>query len=389
MNIAVIGLGVLGAATARSLSLAGARVTVFERTAPLAGTSNTSFAWVNSHSKNPRPYHDLNVAGMAEHDVLAASPGRCAPWLTLGGNIEWAEDQAGTERLAASVRELEDRDYPVEWIGPSQARDLVPDLLVPDGVRDIAHYPTEGHLIPALLVARLWGEARENGAELRCPAEVMSVSETGDGVRIALSDGQVSTADAVVFAAGRWTEALTATTGHRVAMADPDVAGSATVGLLGYTAALPTRLDAVLTTPALNVRPDGGGRLVVQGLDLDVDADPANPPAVDGRHAQELCRRLNDLLAGTSGAVLESIRVGQRSMPGDGLTAAGFLGETGRIYVLATHSGVTLGPLLGRLAATEVLGGEPAPELRHFRPDRLVGRDSLPPLEKARFAGQQ
>lgn len=389
MKIAVIGLGVLGAATARALALAGAQVTVFERTAPLAGTSNTSFAWVNSHSKNPRPYHELNVAGMAEHTALASSPGPCAPWLTVGGNLEWAESPAGAERLAASVRELEERDYPAEWIGPSRARELVPDLLVPDGVRDIAHYPTEGHLIPALLVARLWGEARENGAELRCPAEVVSVSETGDGVRISSAYGEIATADAVVFAAGRWTESLTGTTGHRVAMADPDVAGSATVGLLGYTAALPTRLNAVLTTPTLNVRPDGGGRLVVQGLDLDADADPANPPAVDGFHAQELCRRLRGLLSGTSGAVLESLRVGQRSMPGDGLTVAGFLGESGRLYVLATHSGVTLGPLLGRLAADEVVKGETASELRDFRPDRLVGRESLPPLEKARFAGQQ
>jgi glycine/D-amino acid oxidase-like deaminating enzyme len=389
MNIAVIGLGVLGAATARSLALAGARVTVFERTAPLAGTTSTSFAWVNSHNKNPRTYHDLNVAGMAEHTALASAPGPCAPWLTLGGNLEWAEDPAGTERLAASVRELESRNYPVEWIRPSRARELVPDLLVPDGVRDIAHYPTEGHLIPALLVARLWGEARENGAELRCPAEVASVTESADGVRISLSDGQVATADAVVFAAGRWTEALTGTTGHRVAMADPDVAGSATVGLLGCTTALPTRLNAVLTTPSLNVRPDGGGRLVVQGLDLDSDADPANPPAVDGFHARELCRRLDDLLSGTSGAALESIRVGRRSMPGDGLTVAGFLGGSGRIYVLATHSGITLGPLLGRLAAGELTNGETASELRDFRPDRLVGRESLPPLEKARFAGQQ
>ncbi|WP_406691682.1 FAD-binding oxidoreductase [Saccharopolyspora sp. ID03-671] len=389
MKIAVIGLGVLGAATARSLALAGAEVTAFERTGPLAGTSSTSFAWVNSHNKNPRPYHDLNVAGMAEHSALAADPGRCAPWLTLGGNLEWAGDPDGTERLAASVRELEARDYPVEWIGPSRARELVPDLRVPDGVLDIAHYPTEGHLIPALLVARLWGEAREHGASLRCPAEVVSVSETADGVRIVLADGETASADAVVFAAGRWTEGLTETTGHRVAMADPDVAGSATVGLLGYTTPVPTRLDAVLTTPSLNVRPDGGGRLVVQGLDLDADADPANPPAVDGFHAQELCRRLDGLLAGTSGAALESIRVGQRSMPGDGLTVAGFLGDSGRIYVLATHSGVTLGPLLGRLAAGELLRGETASELVSFRPGRLVGRESLPPLEKARFAGQQ
>lgn len=385
MKIAVIGLGVLGASTARALALAGAEVTVFERSAPLAGTSGTSFAWTNSHSKDPRAYHDLNVAGMAEHAELAG-PG--ADWLARTGNLEWAEDAAGAERLAASVAQLTERDYPVEWITPQRARELVPDLRVPEGVRDIAFYPTEGHVFPALLVARLWGEARERGAELRCPVEVLAVSEVEGGARVETTAG-TEDFDAVVLATGRWSEALTASAGYRVPMADPDAAGSATVGLLGFTRPLPTRLDRVLTTPHLNVRPDGGGRLIVQGLDLDAQADPADPPSPDGELAATLCARLTELLAGTEGASLESLRVGQRSMPADGLTVAGFLGERGTVYVLATHSGITLGPLLGRLAAREVVAGEQQDVLAEFRPQRLVGRSDLPPLRPARFAGQQ
>lgn len=385
MKIAVIGLGVLGAGAARALALAGAEVTVFERTAPLAGTSGTSFAWTNSHSKNPRSYHDLNVAGMAEHAELAKSG---SDWLVCNGNLEWAQDPAGAELLAASVAELTGRGYPVEWITPDRARELVPDLRIPDAVRDIACYPTEGHVFPALLVARLWGEAREHGAELRCPAEVLDVSEVDGHARVELSGGTADF-DAVVLATGRWTETLTAAAGYRIPMADPDAPGSATVGLLGYTRPLSTRLDRVLTTPNLNVRPDGAGRLIVQGLDLDVHADPANPPSPRGDHARTLCSRLNDLLAGTEGASLESLRVGQRAMPADGLTVAGFLGDSGKIYALATHSGITLGPLLGRLAAQEVLTGTPADALADFRPQRLIGRSGLPPLKPARFAGQQ
>ncbi|MGP4021547.1 NAD(P)/FAD-dependent oxidoreductase [Saccharopolyspora sp. 5N708] len=386
MKIAVIGLGVLGASAARSLALAGAQVTVFERTNALAGTSGTSFAWTNSHNKHPRTYHDLNVAGMAEHAALAEHPGAAPNWLMRTGNLEWAEDDTGS--LATSVAKLTDRDYPVDWITPERARELVPDLRLPPRVQEIAYYPTEGHVIPALLVARLWGEAREHGAELRCPAEVVGLTETGGKVRIELSDGTAE-ADAVVIATGRWTEALTATAGHRVPMASPDVAGSATVGLLGYTNPLATRLNRVLTTPRLNVRPDGGGRLVVQGLDLDADADPANPPRPDGQHARQLRSRLAELLAGTEGARLESIRVGQRSMPADGLTVAGFLSDNSKIYPIATHSGITLGPLLGKLAAEELVTGTESAALADFRPQRLIGRTDLPTLKPARSAGQQ
>jgi glycine/D-amino acid oxidase-like deaminating enzyme len=130
MRIAVIGLGVVGASVARALTLRGVDVTVFERAAALAGTSGTSFAWINSHNKNPRAYHNLNVAGMAEHVALAQSGGAQPSWLVRTGTLEWAEGAAEGGRLARSAAELTDRGYPVEWITEKQTRELVPDLSV-------------------------------------------------------------------------------------------------------------------------------------------------------------------------------------------------------------------------------------------------------------------
>ncbi len=389
MKIAVIGLGVVGAGVARSLTRMGAEVTVFERTGPLAGTSGTSFAWTNSHCKNPLPYHDLNVAGMAEHEALAQHRGTVPKWLVRNGNLEWTQDAPGAERLNTTVAELTSRGYPVRWITQQQARELIPDLRLPAHVQNIAYYPSEGHVFPALLVARLWGEARDNGAQLHCPVTVTGLSETAGGVRIETSDGDTD-ADAVVIAAGRWTEALTASAGYRVPMADPDAAGTATVGMLGYTTPLPTRLECVLTTPQLNVRPNGAGRLIVHGLDLDAYADPNSPPTAEGPYARQLRHRLTSVLAGTEGARLEFLRVGRRSLPADGLTVAGFLGGNARVYTIATHSGITLGPLLGRLAAQELLTGNPENILAHFRPERLIGRGTgLPSLQPARSPGEQ
>lgn len=388
MRVAVIGLGVVGASVARSLATLGAQVTVYERTGPAAGTSGTSFAWINSHDKQPDAYHDLNVAGMAEHAVLARQRGPQPPWLVSRGNVRYAEDPADQERLVGSAGRLRDRGYEVDWITPRRALELVPDLRLPAHVEDVAFYPDEGHAFPAVLLARLWGEARDHGAMLRSPTHVSAVGETPTGVRIESSDGAAEV-DAVVIAVGRWTEALTASTGHRVPMADPEAPGSATVGLLGYTSPTLTRLDRVLTTPGLNVRPDGAGRLIVQGLDLDVDADPAAPPPTDGHHARELWRRLEHVLAGTEGARLESLRVGQRAIPADGLTVAGPLGGSGRVHAIATHSGITLGPLLGRLVAREVITGTPEEILTGFRPQRLFRETDLPEPRPARDPGQQ
>ncbi|MEW2457240.1 NAD(P)/FAD-dependent oxidoreductase [Streptomyces albus] len=386
MRVAVVGLGVVGASAARALARAGAEVTVFERAAPAAGTTGTSFAWINSHQKNPLSYHELNVAGMAEHGALQEVGGQ---WFFRTGNLEWAVG-AGRSRLVEAVAELRRRGYPVEWITAGQARRLVPDLRVPDEVTDIAWYPEEGYVLPAALLARLWGEARDHGASLRCPEEVVDLAAGPKRAELRLASGARETYDVVVLAAGRWSEQLAARCGVTLPMADPEAAGSATVGFLGYTAPLATRLDRVLTTPTLHVRPEGGGRLVVQGLDLDADADPAAVPDTTGPHARELISRLRGLLAGTEGARLDSLRVGQRAMPADGLTVAGF-GADGSVYTIATHSGITLGPLLGRLAAEEIVRGKESALLAAFRPDRFTGVDKsdLAPLTPARFAGQQ
>ena len=60
----VIGAGVMGASVAYRLAQAGSAVTVLEATRIGGGTSGVSFAWTNAHKKPPKPYHDLNVAGI-------------------------------------------------------------------------------------------------------------------------------------------------------------------------------------------------------------------------------------------------------------------------------------------------------------------------------------
>jgi glycine/D-amino acid oxidase-like deaminating enzyme len=47
-----------------------ADVTVFERDRIGAGTSSRTFAWVNSNGKSPESYHELNLAGIREHEQL-------------------------------------------------------------------------------------------------------------------------------------------------------------------------------------------------------------------------------------------------------------------------------------------------------------------------------
>ena len=75
----VIGAGILGASVAARLAAAGLRVTLLDQDQPGRAASRWSFAWTNSNDKAPRPYHDLNHAGMRAWAELAPDlviPGR-------------------------------------------------------------------------------------------------------------------------------------------------------------------------------------------------------------------------------------------------------------------------------------------------------------------------
>ena len=47
LSVGVVGGGIVGASVAMHLAQAGAKVTLFEKSAPAAGATSKSFAWIN------------------------------------------------------------------------------------------------------------------------------------------------------------------------------------------------------------------------------------------------------------------------------------------------------------------------------------------------------
>ncbi|MEW2353122.1 FAD-binding oxidoreductase [Spirillospora sp. NPDC029432] len=365
MRVAVIGAGVVGTAVAAGLARRGAEVVLLDRDVPGAGTTATSVAWINANNKDPEHYFALNHAAVRAHHALAEGG---ADWFFPTGNLECAAGDEHRARLAERVAKLAARDYPVRRVTAAEARDLEPDLIRPAGA-EYAYFQEEAHVHPIRLLGRFLGEARDRGARVETGAEVREISSAPDGVALTLADGRTITADTAVTCAGRWTQELAASAGLAVPMLDPRVSGRTTNGYLGVTTAVPARLSRVVTTGRLNLRPDGAGRIQLQALDLDGTADPAAEPAP--AIGAEMLERLAGVLASTAGARIEQVRVGQRAMPADGLTVAGFADEHARIYVVATHSGVTLSALLYGEVPAEVLGAESA-VLGPYRPARFL-----------------
>ncbi|MCC7276125.1 MAG: FAD-binding oxidoreductase [Alphaproteobacteria bacterium] len=364
-KVIVIGAGVVGASAAYRLAAAGADVLVLEARRIGGGTSGVSFAYTNATHKPPRPYHDINVAGMRAHAALKDEFGS-TPWWHGGGNVEWfltADEQAEQRRNA---ERLTDWGYAVEWITPRELREMEPDIdpaLIGDG--PIAWYVEEGWLDPVVYAGHMMRAAMRHGAKVECGVRVVDVVLAGSrvtGVRTA--DGTVHGADVVVNCAGRWANDAVAAVGLQIPLAP-------TVGLLVFTPPTPSTLSRVLHSPHLQVRPDGAGRLMLHWGGADREMTPDTPATPTMPWAKEMLERARALLPVIGDVGVEAARITIRPIPGDGFSCIGPVPRNEGYYLAITHSGATMAPFLGACVADEIVGGKTRSELETVRPSRF------------------
>lgn len=372
----VIGGGIIGMSTAFRLVQAGARVTLLEAGRLAGGTSSTTFAWTNSNNKAPLEYHRLNVAGMTEHIRLREEFGR-APWLHIEGNVIW--DHPGTgdgknepavpvqgEPLDRKIQRLRGWNYPVEVVTPEELSNIHPEIKPQDGVEQVAYFPTEGYIDVPLLVGMLARAAHLRGARIETNEQVVEIIREADrvvGVRTA--SGDTYTADVVVSCTGRWTDQLTS-------LVDATIPMAPTPGLLVTSAPVATTLRALAHSPSVNIRPHGGSRVLMASFEHDRRLDQNTPLETLRSYAHVIFQRARQILPDLEGSQVELFLVGTRSIPEDSFPVVGPVSGLEGFYVIATHSGVTMGPLMGLIAAREILHGVVDDRVLGFRPDRLL-----------------
>ena len=364
MKILIIGAGIVGASVAYALGQKGVRVTVLEAQRPAAGTTCSSFAWPNANDKLPREYFSLNAAGLAEHHRLSTDLG--GDWFHPTGNLEVVTDPDRQSYQRQKVTRLCAWGYRAELVSEARARELVPDLDPPPSA-SYAFFPDEGWVAAPVLTRRLLESAQASGAEMRFPARVTGLVARSGQVTGVIVDGENVPADLVIDCSGPATATLLEPLGVAVER-------RRSPGLLVVTEPMPTCLSRVVHAPGVHLRPDGAGRVLIGSEDVDATLHEPMDITIDSSECQELLRRAQAILPVLAGARIEGIRLGWRPMPADGLSAVGSIQGLGGYYLVFTHSGVTLGPLLGKLVAEEVLTGQPRSELAPFRPDRLVRR---------------
>ena len=386
MNVAVVGAGVVGGAIAFHLARRGAEVTLIDAGEPGMGATSHSFAWINSFGKEPRHYGALNRRALDTWDrfarLLDADIG-----LRWGGQLTWAATDEDAEALARNVARLQSWGYVARMIDEAEMLRLEPGLR-PGTVGAAAYSDNDGHVQGTRVAQTCASRVHQMGGSLVFGSTVTGLTTHGGRVtsvqlaggpapRGSVPDGSVR-CDAVVLAAGVGTTRL-------AEMAGVHIPQEKSPGVVVRTEPLPPvlRTVAALYAPA----PGGEGREVHvrQGTDGVVLMGEGSQESLarddSPEHAAEILARASVYLPALAAATPIPVPVGYRPMPVDGLPVLGFTRTVPNLYVALMHSGITLAPLVGELAAMEILDGARVDILEHYRPERFdrTGAPETPP----------
>lgn len=371
-HVIVLGGGILGASTAAHLVRGRARVTLLTEGHAADGASGRSLSWLNSSGARSEHYNYLRLLGIDRYRTWRVQHPRSERFLRFDGGLKWA---GPSDSLQDTFTQERSRGYDAVWLDRSGVSKRLPDVraaAVPD--QGAIFNPGEGWVHLPHLITELLAEARAGGATvLEGVGAVDVVSDDGAVRAIRLADGRRISADHVVLATGAAVPGQLAALGVHV----PDATVPA---CLITTAPLGVPVRTVLNTPRVAVRPmpDGGVALDSRWAEESVVTRADGACSVPDSTVARLLDEAANVIAGNPALAVRSVGVGLKPIPGDGEPIVGAVPAVPGLSVLFTHSGATLGLILGELMAEQVLSGDPSPVLRRFRVGRFMSGDMQP-----------
>ena len=184
MRVAVVGAGIVGAATARALAVRGVDVDLFDAGEVSGGTTGLGEGNVLCSDKDAGPELELAVLGRAAFDDIERRYGELAR-IRRKGALVVHRDAAGLAAEPARLERLQAAGVRCELLEPEQARALEPGLAA--DLLGASYFPDDLQCDPRAIARALAEEARAAGARVHTHTRVERILP-GEGVRIAGAD---------------------------------------------------------------------------------------------------------------------------------------------------------------------------------------------------------
>ena len=373
-RVAVIGAGIIGASIAYNLSKRGCDVLLLDKHGPAAQASGNSFAWINaSYFDMPRSYYDLRTHSLNEYHRLAREVDIPIHW---GGSLEWYHTDEAQREVSDGVRRVQAFGAPTWMADKNKVAELEPNLDL-GGDRVTAWCSRDGAIHPGDTTRALISRAVQNGITSAFPAVVSGIKERQSGMLLE-TDVDSFEVDLVVVAAGIGANEIA-----RMIGLGTDLIKTPTPGIIVTTRPMQPLINSVAYTSDTHFHQLSDGRLILGEkagapgtnehlayLTERPNAYPSSELAM--QHAKRIIGVAKKYVPKIADAEIESVGVGWRPLPLDGLPVIGRPRNMPGIYLASMHSGVTLAPIVGHLAAMEILDGVSVTLLSDFRVDRFL-----------------
>ncbi len=351
-DIIVIGAGIIGASIAYHLARRGADVVILDRTGPAAEATGKSFAWINANHTADDHYHRFRYQSLTEYHRLDRELNG-ALGLQWGGALCFDVDGEALDRRLERFQAL---GYPVEAVSGNQFSDLEPNYQNPP--ERALRSALEGCIEPIRASSALIDAAADLGARTMYGADVTALLQTGQQVTGVDTDGGRIEGKAVIVAAGIGASPLLASAGIDLPMANRP-------GVMLHSRPVEPVLSHVIWGNRIHIKQQTDGRLVIGEIFSDGQLDD-DQSAV----AEQMLADVRQCLPGID-IEIERTTIGMRPIPKDGMPVVGHPSGKEGLYIAVAHSGITLAPIIGRMAAEEVLDGVTFAALAPYRFSRF------------------
>ena len=396
-DLLVVGGGIVGASVAYHAARAGARVLVVDRDDPGRATSaGAGIVSPETDLHHTEAYFELGRRAAEYYPTLLDGLPRRAGYQRCGMLVVAADETEERAFAAFAPRALERQRERQEIapadamreVQPEEARALFPPLAP---VRRALWNPRGARVDGREITSALLDAAIGSGAQrLAGSVDRILVEPSGDsgdssreresGRRITgvIVDDDRHDAPLVIVAGGAWSPALASPLGLRVPV-EPQRGQIAHLVLNGADSG-PWPMVSGFHDHYLVAWP--GGRVAVGATR---ETGSGFDPRSTATGVREVLDEALRLAPGLAAATLLEVRVGLRPLAADGLPILGPVPGYRGLWLATGHgpSGLTLGPLSGKLVAEAALSGEWPAWLEAFRVDRFdrePGRRQAAPL---------
>jgi D-hydroxyproline dehydrogenase subunit beta len=372
-EVAVVGAGIVGAATAWELHARGVDVALLDRGEVSGATTGLGEGNVLCCDKEAGPELELTIAGLRVYDELEERLGEAARIRRKGALIvhrrqdTWAGEAVRVEHLRAAGAQ----GYLVEV---DDVRAMEPELT--GELAGASFFPADLQCAPRA-IARALADALPR---VHTGVEVQGVEVEGERLTTLRTSEGALACDAAIIAAGPWSRALAQSADValpleprkgqlvRLAAATRDARfirhKVVEAGYLGSVASVDAGLQV---TTVLETTWEGdvlvGSSRERRGFDLTVD-DAVSEAMLEQAFA---------LMPGLRALALDAAWAGLRPWLPDHLPAIGPSSAVAGLWLATGHegAGVALGPVTGRLVAQLYAGETPVVDPAPFSPDRF------------------